>query len=103
MSCLDGMRGGWGDGGKRDGRAKKTKSDPGSESQKFIWDPTVLVSLHGRASSRLASASFLRPGAGERVRLITDRRKKPYSRVGSEAQKPYQEIVPRFEINTRRF
>jgi len=100
VSCRDGMGGG---GEKRDGRGKKTKTDPGSESQKFIWYPTVLVSLHGRASSRLASASFLRPGAGERVRLITDRRKKPYSRVGGEAQGPYQEIVPRFEIITRQF
>jgi len=69
----------------------------------YMRDPTVLVSLHGRASSRLASASFLRPGAGERVRLVTDRRKKPYSRVEGEARSPYQEIVPRFEIITRRF
>ena len=67
MSCRDGMGGmGRGGRGERDDRAKKTNKDPGSECQKFISNQTVLVPLHGRASSRLVSASFLRPGAGER-------------------------------------
>lgn len=74
MACRGRVKGGRGGNGTI--RRKKNK-DPGSECQKFICNPIVLVPLHGRASSRLVSASFLRPGAGKRVGSIADRRNPP--------------------------
>jgi len=96
VACLDGV--GWGDGDGDGGNGTiRRKSEEGSR----IGMPEIYMQPYSprvRASSSLMLASFLRPGVGERVRLITDSRKCPHAREGGDAQKPYQEIVLGSEI-----